>query len=112
VYHRRGENLTASARRESPDQYGQARDTNILQVDAFCVLRPCRIHLQRGDVAGTALDLKMCQTGALVVDAPPHHVIVAVEIPITNDLSRIRISCRLDQVVVDLNHTGRAPLIS
>jgi hypothetical protein len=57
----------------------------------------------------TTLNLKERQTGFLAVSAPAHHVIVTVKIPITNEFPRIRITCRLDKVVVDLNHGGRAP---
>jgi len=41
-----------------------------------------------------------------------HHVIIIVEIPVTNEIPRIRIRGRLDKVVVDLNHSGRIPQFS
>lgn len=43
---------------------------------------------------------------------PAHHVIVTVEVPVTNELSHIRVICRLDKIVVDLNHGRRAPQLS
>jgi hypothetical protein len=41
-----------------------------------------------------------------------HHVIVVIKIPVTNQIPRIRIPGRLDEAVVDLNHSGRIPQFS
>jgi hypothetical protein len=41
-----------------------------------------------------------------------HHVIVIVKIPVTDEIPRIRVHGRLDEVVVDLNHSGRIPQFS
>ena len=40
---------------------------------------------------------------------PTHHVIVTVEVPVTNEVSHIRVVRMLDKIVVDLNHGRRAP---
>ena len=40
---------------------------------------------------------------------PAHHVIVTVEVPVTNEVSHIRVIRRPNKIVVDLNHGGRTP---
>ena len=45
----------------------------------------------------------------LVIGVPAHHVVVAVEIPVTNEVSRIRIIRMSDKVIVDIDHGRRAP---
>jgi hypothetical protein len=45
----------------------------------------------------------------LIIGVPAHHVVVAVEIPVTNEFSSIRIFGRFDKFVVDMNHGRRAP---
>jgi hypothetical protein len=45
----------------------------------------------------------------LIIGVPAHHVVVAVEIPVTNKLSSIRIIRRFDKVIVDIDHGRRVP---
>jgi hypothetical protein len=45
----------------------------------------------------------------LIIGVPAHHVVVAVEIPVTNEISSIRIVGRFNKVVVDIDHGRRAP---
>ncbi len=45
----------------------------------------------------------------LIIGVPAHHVVVAVEIPVTNEVAHIRIIRRFDKVVVDIDHGRRAP---
>ena len=48
-------------------------------------------------------------TDAPSVDATTHHIIVIVEEPVTYETSRICISRRLSQVLIDSDHRGRVP---
>jgi hypothetical protein len=47
----------------------------------------------------------------LIIGVPAHHVVVAVEIPVTNEVARIRIIRKFIKVVVDIDHGRRAPRI-
>ena len=51
----------------------------------------------------------VCQTACSALSVPTHHVVVIVEISVTNEAPCIRIIGRFDKGTVDFDHKTRAP---
>lgn len=61
-------------------------------VQAFCVFRPGRIHLDRGHVSWTPLDLEIRQNHIVRRQSATYHVIVIVEHSVANDTAYVGVA--------------------
>ena len=67
-------------------------ETYILIVQALRVFRPGRIHLDRGHVSWTPLDLDACQNYIVRRQSAAYHVIVIVEHSVANDTAYVGVA--------------------